>query len=424
LALSPFVRWYPARIAVIPLALWILLPPHVLYSESKEAHWVGTWASAPLSPKAVADAGSVLRPEGGTQGTTVREVAHVSLGGDSARVRFSNLYGATPLLIETAHIALAAQGPAILPGTDRALSFRGRPYVLIPAGALAISDPVSLKFAPLSDVTVSFYLPTASGLMTEHELANATSYHAAGNEVSQVILNSPIPVKTWEYLNGIEVLASAGENAIVTLGDSITDGAYATIDGNARWPDELARRLQADKKYRGWAVLNEAISGNKLLLDGAGPNAVARFDRDVIAQSGVKYLIIIEGINDIGHTKTDPTDHTTADDLIVALDQLVQRAHTHGIRVIGGTLTPYQGARYSSDAGEAIRTAVNQWIRTSRVFDGVIDFDAAMRDPAHPDTFLPAYEHGDHLHPNDAGYKVMGDAIDLKLFNVKQGNYK
>ncbi len=424
MSLSSVVRWFPARIAVVVPALWILLLPHVLYPESKEAHWVGTWASAPLSPEAVADAGSVLRPDGGTQGTTIREVAHVSIGGDSARVRFSNLYGTAPLLIEAAHIALAGRGTAILPGTDQALSFQGRPYVLIPAGALAISDPVSLKFAPLSDVAVSLYLPAASGPMTEHELANATSYHAAGNEVSQTTLDSPITVKTWEYLNGIDVLASSRENAIVTLGDSITDGAYATVDGNTRWPDELARRLQADKKYRGWAVLNEAISGNKLLLDGAGPNALARFDRDVLAQSGVKYLIIIEGINDIGHTRTDPTDHTTADDLIWALDQLVQRAHTHGILVIGGTLTPYHGAGYSSESGEAIRTAVNQWIRTSGVFDGVIDFEAATRDPAHPDTFLPTYEHGDHLHPNDAGYKAMGDAIDLKLFNVKQGNHK
>jgi lysophospholipase L1-like esterase len=226
-------------------------------------------------------------------------------------------------------------------------------------------------------------------------------------------------VKTWEYLNGIDVLRSSKDGAIITLGDSITDGAYATVDANTRWPDELARRLKEDRKFRHFSVLNEAISGNKILRDDAGPSALARFDRDIIAQSGARYLIILEGINDIGHVKTDPSDRTSAADLIFAIDQIVKRAHSHGISVIGGTLTPYYGARYYSDAGEAIRTAVNQWIRTSGVFDGVIDFDAAVRDPNHLDTLLPQYEHGDHLHPNDAGYKAMGDAIDLKLFTLK-----
>ena len=206
---------------------------------------------------------------------------------------------------------------------------------------------------------------------------------------------------------------------MITIGDSITDGARSTVDTNQRWPDELARRLQADKKFRKLSVLNEGISGNKVLLDGAGVNVLARFDRDVLAQSGAKYLLILEGINDIGRIHSVPDDKLTAADLIFAYDQMIQRAHTHGIAVIGCTLTPYHGAGYSTDNGEAIRKAVNEWIRTSGAFDGVVDFEAAVRDPQHPDTFLPAYDPGDHLHPNDAGYKVMGDAIDLKLFTSK-----
>jgi lysophospholipase L1-like esterase len=267
-------------------------------------------------------------------------------------------------------------------------------------------------------LTVSFYLPNPSGPITEHQLGNATSYHAAGNGVANDTLETPTTLTSWEYLNGIDTLASADAAAVITIGDSITDGAKSTIDTNQRWPDELARRLQAESKYRHLAVLNEAISGNKILLDGAGPNALARFDRDVIAQSGAKYLLILEGINDIGRLHTVP-DSVTAADLILALDQMIVRAHTHGIAVIGCTLTPYHGAGYYTENGETIRKAVNDWIRNSGAFDGVVDFEAAVRDPDHPDTYLPADDPGDHLHPNDAGYKAMGDAIDLKLFTLK-----
>jgi lysophospholipase L1-like esterase len=282
-----------------------------------------------------------------------------------------------------------------------------------------LSDPVRIPSAALSDLTVTFYIPRLSGALTEHQLASATSFQVMGNKVSDASFTTPIRVTSWEYLNGIDVLAPEESSAIVTVGDSITDGAYSTIDGNSRWPDELARRLQADPHFRQFAVLNEAISGNRILAEGAGPSAVARFDRDVLAQSGVKYLIILEGINDIGRTARDPEDHTSAQDLIRGLDQLITRAHAHGIAVIGATLTPYQGAGYYSEAGEAMRQAINQWILTGGAYDGVIDMDAAVRDPAHPAAFLPADEHGDHLHPNDAGYKVMGDSIDLKLFTIK-----
>ena len=389
--------------------------------DGKTKHWVGTWASAPSLVAHSKSAEDRLTPDAqpGATGATLREVVHVSIGGDMVRVRFSNLYGAGPLVIGAAEIAQTLKGAAIVPGTGRPLTFHGQPSVSIPNGALVLSDPTPFKFAPLSDLTVSFYLPSPSGLVTEHQLGEATSYHAPGNVVSSATLEAPVTETSWYYLNGIDTLASADAGAILTLGDSITDGARSTVDTNQRWPDELARRLQADPKYRNLSVLNEGISGNKILLDGAGPNALARFDRDVIAQSGARYLLILEGINDIGRLHSDPTANTTAADLIFALDQMIQRAHAHGIVVIGCTLTPYHGAGYYSDNGEAIRKAVNDWIRTSGAFDGFIDFEAAVRDPNHPDTFLPDYQPGDHLHPNDTGYKVMGDAIDLKLFTLK-----
>ncbi len=396
---------------ILVLAAAVSVQP--LLAKPEATKWVGTWASAPLVDAHAKPAEAVLT------GATLREVVHVSIGGDTVRVRFTNLYGTGPLLIGAAEIAQTLKGADIVAGTGKALTFHGVPSVSIPAGALVVSDPIPFKFAPLSDVTVSFYLPSPSGPVTEHELGNATSYHASGNVVSSASLDAPTTLTSWEYLNGIDTLAPAAAGAVITIGDSITDGAKSTRDANQRWPDELARRLQADPKSRNLAVLNEGISGNQILRDGAGPNALARFDRDVIAQNGAKYLLILEGINDIGRLHNAPDSGLTAADLISAFNQMIVRAHAHGIAVIGCTLTPYQGAGYSTDDGQAIRKAVNEWIRTGGAFDGVVDFDAAVRDPNHPDSFLPANDPGDHLHPNDAGYKAMGDAIDLKLFNLK-----
>ena len=404
------------RILIVALTAVLSVQPLLAKSDAKQ--WVGTWASAPRLDAHARNAEDLL--VSGTQsGVTLREVVHVSMGGDMVRVRFSNLYGTGPLVIGAVQIAQTQKGAAIVPGSAKPLTFHGQPSVSIPNGALAVSDPVPFKLAPLSDLTVSFYLPSPAGPVTEHELGEATSYHAPGNAVSSPDLAGAATETMWYYLNGVDTLAAADAGAVITLGDSITDGARSTVDTNQRWPDELARRLQADPKYRRLSVLNEGISGNKILLDGAGPNALARFDRDVLAQSGAKYLLILEGINDIGRLHGTPDAGLTAADLIGALDQMILRAHAHGIAVIGCTLTPYHGAGYYTENGEAIRKAVNDWIRTGGAFDGVVDFEAAVRDPNHPDTFLPADDPGDHLHPNDAGYKVMGDAIDLKLFTLK-----
>jgi lysophospholipase L1-like esterase len=399
------------RTLVIALGALLCVQPLLAKSNAKE--WVGVWASAPSMNAHAKTAEQVLA------GETLREVVHVSMGGEMVRVRFSNLYGNAPLVIGAAEIAQTLKGAAIVGGTGKAITFDGQPSVSIPAGALAVSDPVPFKLAALSDLTVSFYLPSPSGPITEHQLGVATSYHATGNVVSSATLDAPTTLTSWEYLNGVDTLAPPDAAAVIAIGDSITDGARSTVDTNHRWPDELARRLQADPKYRKLSVLNEGISGNKILLDGAGPNVLARFDRDVIAQSGAKYLLILEGINDIGRLHATPDAGLTAADLISAMDQMILRAHTHGIAVIGCTLTPYHGAGYYTEKGEAIRKAVNDWIRTGGAFDGVVDFEAAVRDPDHPDTYLPSVDPGDHLHPNDSGYKLMGDAIDLKLFTLK-----
>ena len=407
-------------IVTLTILLWIMVlcAPSSLLAKPEAKKWVGTWASSPLLDAHVKNAEDLLTA--GTQsGATLREVVHVSIGGDTLRVRFSNLYGTSPLVIGPVEIAQTLKGVAIVPGTNKAVTFNGQPSVSIPPGALAVSDAASFKLAPLSDLTVSFFLPNPTGPVTEHQLGNATSYHLTGNVVSSASLESPTTATSWYYLNGVDTLPAAEAGAVITIGDSITDGAKSTIDTNQRWPDELARRLQADPKYRNLSVLNEGISGNKILLDGAGPSALARFDRDVLAQSGAKYLLILEGINDIGRLHDTPDAGLTAADLISAINQMVVRAHAHGIAVIGCTLTPYHGAHYYTEKGETIRKAVNEWIRTGGVLDGFVDLEAAVRDPNHPDTFLPTVDPGDHLHPNDAGYKAMGDAIDLKLFTLK-----
>lgn len=376
-------------------------------------HWVGTWATAPVA---------LPNPEAkyGAAETTYREIVHISIGGDSARIILTNEFGLAPLTVNAASIAPRTQGSEIDIANARPLTFSGRTSITIPAGALAVSDPVALKLPALSDVAVSFVLPAQSiPQVTRHSFANQTSYTAPGNVSGAKTLENPSEITDWPFLKGIDVRTSDDKaGAIVAFGDSITDGAHSTRDANQRWPDLLAQRLQADKKLKKLGVLNEGIGGNRVLHDNTGPSALARFDRDVLAQAGVKYVVILESINDIGHAQDPvrPYDPVSAEDLIAGLSQLATRAHTHGIKVYGATLTPYVGAKYSSPAGEKIRQAVNQWIRTTRELDGFIDFDKATQDPSNPAVFSTTADSGDHLHPKDAGYKSMADSIDLKLF--------
>ncbi|HEX4154801.1 MAG TPA: SGNH/GDSL hydrolase family protein [Acidobacteriaceae bacterium] len=344
---------------------------------------------------------------------------HVSIGGSRVRVALSNEFGQSDLSIGAATIGLAATDHSGNATGLVSLSFNGHKAVTIPAGAQVISDPVDLTVQPLGDLSVSIFLPAQTiATVTWHPLGVSTNFIADGDQTGRPALDSAHKVSSWLFLKGIEVTAGPHARALVTLGDSITDGAHSTPDTNSRWPDVLARRLQSNKKTANVSVLNEGISGNRLLHDIAGPNALARFDRDVLSQDGVRYLIVLEGINDIGRTDQPqhPGDPVTTDQILTALQQIIARAHAHGILVFGATLTPFLGAKYASPAGETMRSAENTFIRTSKLFDGVIDFDQTTRDPSNPTVFLPADDSGDHLHPGDAGYKAMGDAIDLKLF--------
>jgi lysophospholipase L1-like esterase len=386
-------------------------------AQQAPAHWVGSWASSPMSQR-------VNPGQPSPANSTYRNVVRISAGGPSIRVILTNEFGSRSLIVGSAHVAPSDANGTVQADTDRPLTFSGKSSVTIPAGALVVSDPVSLQVAPLSTLAVSVYLADQRiGETTCHEDGHATTFIAAGDATASPTLAGARTITSWCFVKGVDVSAAdAQAAAIVTLGDSITDGALSTNNTNHRWPDVLASRLQADPKTAHLSVLNEGIGGNRLLREGAGQAALARFDRDVLAQSGVRYLIILEGINDVGsiaHPR-DAEDTMTAPQLTSALtfslNQLVTRAHTHGIKVFGATLTPYIGAGYASPAGEEAREAVNDWIRTSGVFDGVIDFDQVARDPANPKVFSPSVDSGDHLHPADAGYQTMGSSIDLSLF--------
>ena len=380
--------------------------------DAKGAHWLGTWASSPQ----LADAKSLpLAP--GFADCTLRQVVHVSVGGTRIRVRFSNAFGATALTIVSAHVAKAEKNGAIEPASDQTLSFLGGSSVTIPAGALMYSDPVDFDLPSLSDLAVTMRLNGAPDAVTAHDGSRATSYLAHGDAVSAPELPSPQTVEHWYFLNGVDVVSNQTlAAAVVTLGDSITDGKNSTTNGNGRWPDDLARRLQAAKHTASIGVLNEGIGGNRLLHDGLGPNALARLDRDVLAQTGVHWLVLFEGVNDIGTCKNECDVDSIAQDVIGAYQQIIVRAHSHGIRVYGATITPFGGSFYASPSAERARQTVNRWIRASGRFDAVIDFDAATRDSSNPSNLAAEADSGDHLHPQDAGYKRMTDSIALKLF--------
>jgi lysophospholipase L1-like esterase len=300
--------------------------------------------------------------------------------------------------------------------------FNGKASVTIPVGAQMMSDPVELQIPQLGDVAISIYIPGDSGQLTNHATALHTSYIGSGNLTAVPVMMDATTRPQWYWISAIDVMATADVGAIVAFGDSITDGATSTVDADRSWPSVLAQRLLNTSGAAKLSVLNLGISGNRILVDGAGVNALARFDRDVLAQAGVKWLMLMEGINDIGQTtrsNAPPAGAVTAEDLIGPMKQMIEKARTHGIKVIGCTLTPYEGAAYYSEKGEEVRQAVNRWIRTSGAFDAVVDFDAVIRDSASPKKFKQGFTNGDNLHPNDAGYKAMADAVDLSVFKKK-----
>jgi lysophospholipase L1-like esterase len=408
---------------MVALSLLVATPaPAAPVVSPPPSAWVGSWASAQLAP----DSRNAL-PDQDLTDVTLRQIVRLSVGGDAIRVRLSNAFGTEPLRLTAVHVARAVSpGSArIDPVTDRALTFSGRAEVTIPAGADYLSDPVDIVVAPRSDLAISMRFDAPPARQTTHPGSRATSWLLHGDHVAATDLPEAKTVEHWYQLSGVDVARASG-SAIVAFGDSITDGHGATTNGNDRWPDRLAARLQADARTRGIGVLNLGIGGNRLLMDGLGPNALARFDRDVLTQAGVKHLIVLEGVNDLGVlTRNQPVSPQAHADMVArvisAYEQIVLRARQRGIKVYGATILPYGGgAYYHPDAqNEEDRQTVNAWIRAPGHFDAVIDFDKVMRDPARPDQMFAAYDFGDHLHPSPAGYEAMANAVELELFAPK-----
>jgi lysophospholipase L1-like esterase len=445
-------------VAVAALAFVILLRlgSGALAQSGISDRWVGTWATAevgrPQNPVPPAPAlrpfmantrcpapaaPPVAPPPGQTfapapyvhfSNQTLRQIVHTSIGGSKVRVVLSNAYGTAPVTIGGAHIALRDKQGDIQTASGRALTFSGKPTITIPANAVMYSDPANLTVPQLSDLAIDLYLPgttNAPATLTMHGGAFQTSYISeTGNYVGKTTLPAVGTTRSWFLLSRVDVVSPESAGAIVAFGDSITDGAGSTPDTNSRWPDRLAQRLLSQGMKMG--VLNAGIGGNRVLNEatvpagvdvravGAGINALARFEHHVLSLPGVTHVIVMEGINDIGNARENTTP--TAEDLIAGHKQLIEQAHTRGLKILGATLTPFWGAAYYTEAGEAKRQALNEWIRTSKAYDGVVDFDKATRDPNDPKKLLEKYDSCDYLHPGDAGYAAMGDAIDLSLF--------
>ena len=396
-----------------------------------QGHWVSAWSTAVHTPLAFPG----MPPAPTFENQTVRMVIRPTIEGQRVRIRFTNELGNTPLAIGAAHIALVMENGSIVPGSDRPLTFGGEGSVNIPAGAPMLSDPVELRVPAFAEVAVSVFLPKKTESSTFHLLGQHATYTSGpGDFTGAAEIPDAKVTRSWYWLSGMEVWTAHRSAAIVAFGDSITDGFGAKEGEYGDWPNQLAKRLAELKGSAGLAVANEGIGGNRILFDGAGVSSLARFDRDVLSQPGVVDVIVLEGINDIGwpHMKLPPAKEgspvrsnpfanqvVSAGDLIQGYKQIIERAHQHGIRAFGATILPYEGANYFSEDGEATRQAVNQWIRTGGAFDGVFDFDAAVRDPNHPSKFKESLQSGDFLHPNSAGYTAMAAAIDLSSLRAK-----
>jgi lysophospholipase L1-like esterase len=430
-----FRRW----VAAAAVALLIAALHSVITAQSGEK-WVGTWATSevgrpqnppappttpqppPFMPSACPAGGGGRPPAGFMHFTnqTLRQIVHTSVGGSRARVVLSNAYGTAPLTIGAAQLALRDKDSALQAGSNRPLTFSGQPTFTIPPGALVYSDPVSLAIPQMADVAIDLYLPGTTNTpapLTMHTTAVQTNYVSeTGNHVGAAKLPVVATTQNWFVINRLDVVSAEAAGGLVTYGDSITDGTRSTPDTNNRWPDQLVRRMLNGPTPLRMGVMNAGIAGNRVLSDGAfqaGINALARFGHNVLSQPGVTHVIFMEGINDIGQARDNPTP--TAQDLIGGHKQLIERAHERGLKIFGATLTPFYGAAYYSEVGERKRTALNEWIRTGNAYDGVVDFDKATRDPADPKKFNAAYDSCDHLHPNDAGYKAMAEVVDLAL---------
>lgn len=425
------LKWSSVAVAAAGTLLAGGFAPAVLAASSAaKEHWIGTWGAAPEPPRP-----TVGRFAGtpGYSNQTIRQLVRISAGGTHLRIHFTNEYGTHPLHIGAASVALVDSNGAPEAGTERTLSFAGKPDAWIPAGAPYVSDAIDLAVRPLATVSISIYLPEQTDPCTCHGIGLSTAYVSGpGNFVGKPF-EAAQKIQSRAFISGVDVETTASGGTIVALGDSITDGFGSMPDTNTRWPDLLANRIAAQHGGNAWGVVDMGISGNRVLADGAGDSALRRFDRDVLSVPDVRYVIISNGLNDLinsyggasGPASSDPHAsalQASAAALIAGYRQLIERAHTHGIKVLGATLTPYEGSSlgnrkdlYSTE-GEAQREVINRWIRTSGAFDGVIDFDAAWRDPQHPTRIIENLQHGDHLHGNLAGYQALAQSIDVALF--------
>lgn len=384
------------------------------------AHWVGTWAASQQIPEP-----RNALPPAELRNATLRQIVHLTLGGSRLRIRLSNAFGTAPLRIAAVHIArpLSRKTGIVDPATDTALTFDGRPGVTIPAGAVYYSDPVDFHAPALSDLAITLYLKRPPARETSHPGSREISFLARGEHVSAAVLPDARRFAHWFFISGVDVLEHRPAAAVVVLGDSLTDGHATKNNSNTRWTDDLARRLAEHAATADLSVLNAGLGGNRLLLNGLGPNALERVDRDVLAQSGVRYLIVLEGVNDLGvatmhRTLTRAQNAALVRHIIGAYKQIILRAHAEGIPVMGGTIPPFMGSTYyhPSAATEADREKINAWIRAPGHFDAVAHFARVLRDPGHPHRLRPAYDSGDNLHPSPLGYRVMADAVPLSFF--------
>ena len=420
------------RIVGAVLALCVLTTGAGLVAQNTRAdHWVGTWATA-VVPRPQAAPGAAAGRGGAIlnfNNQTLRQVVHVSLGGPRVRVVLSNAFGTSPLAVGAAAVALRQMESSIAPGSNRPLTFGGQVSTTIAAGAVVVSDPVALAVPPLADLVIDVFLPgdtaASPSPLTTHASALQTNYLSGpGNHAGEASFPVAGTTQAWFFLSTVEVSAPAQVGAVVTFGDSITDGTLSTPDTNNRWPDHVARRLlmpAGGSKAQPMGVLNEGIAGNRILTDVIGPNALSRFDRDVLALNGVTHVILLEGVNDLG-LAADAQSMPTAADVVAGHRQLVARAHSHGIKVLAGTILPFEGTNlgaiapnYYSPEKDSRRQAINESIRTGGFYDGVVDFEAAVRDQAQPKQLLAKFKGADNLHLNDTGYKAMADAVNLAL---------
>lgn len=427
--------------ASLVLCAWLAMAPAASAQSAAQAanaseHWVSSWATAQLLlPMNLGrPAGAPAAPPPGSAppppplvppppvpesfaDQTIRMVVRTSLGGDRVRIGLSQMLNAEPLEVGAAHLAISKGGSAIEVGSDRTLTFGGRGSVTVSPGALVLSDPVDLAVSPLTDVAVSIYLPKHTGAPTIHRHAIRTTYVAKGNHASSSAMPADATTAvSYFWLSSLDVVALPAAYTIATLGDSITDGYATTVDGNRAWPALLAERLHSDKRTQHVGVVNQGISGNQVLGHGAGVSMLARFDRDVLSRPGVRWVVLLGGINDINFRGRLGTPPLAPEELIAGYEQIIERCRVHGIRIIGATLTPQEGQTTATEQGEVTRKAVNEWIRNSGRFDAVVDFDAVIRDPARLARMKAEFDPGDHIHPNDLGNAAMAAAFDLRWF--------